>query len=74
MSKNPDGLFAQARQMMEEGELPPRVSNRLLWAAVSEVYVKQKEANGIKADIRWLKWAVRLIVTGLVGLAWRILL
>ncbi len=70
---NSDGLFAQARRMMEEGELPPRVSNRLLWAAVSEVYVKQKEANGLQKDVKWLKWTVRLIVTGLVGLAYAVM-
>ena len=63
-------LFKEARELMKSGEMPSKVSNRLLWAAVHEVYVKQDEINGLVNDVKWLKWAVRVIVTGLVGVAY----
>ena len=74
MTKRADGLFAQARRMMEEEEIPPRVSNRLLWAAVSELYIEQRKTNGVVGDVKWIKWAIRLVVTGLVGLAFKVLI
>jgi hypothetical protein len=38
-------IFKEAREMMEKGELPDKVSQKLLWASTAEVYRLTVEAN-----------------------------
>ena len=62
-------LFQEARALMNAEEMPNKVSNKLLWAAVSENNRQIKKINGIVSDVKWLKWGFRATMSGLIWLA-----
>ena len=62
-------LFKEARELMSSGDMPDKVSNKLLWAAVSENNRQIKKMNGLVQDVKWLKWGFRATMSGLIGLS-----
>ena len=68
-----DTLVREIRELLKNGEVPVRVSNRMLWAAFSEHYKMEKKQWGQMkkntVDIKWLKRGIGGLFTALLALA-----
>ncbi len=68
-----DELIGEIRALLKNGEVPVRVSNRMLWAAMHEHYRMEREQmeqmGKNTTDIRWLKRGIGGLFTALLALA-----
>ena len=72
--KDPQGaIMAEAKQMLDDGELPQKVSSKLLWSGLIAIHARVGKINGQvsknKTRISWLYW-----ILGGVGTVGTILL
>lgn len=68
-----DALISEIRELLKNGEVPVRVSNRMLWAAMSEHLKMEDKQWGQMSknttDIKWLKRGIGGLFTALLALA-----
>lgn len=79
-----DELIGEIRALLKNGEVPVRVSNRMLWAAFAEHYklereqtkqMKHLEEQQLKqtgrntTDIKWIKRSIGGLFTALLAFA-----
>ena len=70
-------FWEEARNLMEDGTLPEKVSMQLIWAAVAATYTRidkvaaLAEANDRK--VGRLDWAARVIGAALIALAFKVI-
>lgn len=70
-------LFDEARRLMEAGEMPDKVSNKLLWAQNAQVCAFVMEVANMQGNLRrriqYLETLGKLIGVALLGIALNLL-
>jgi len=70
-------FWEEARQLMESGELPDKVSMQLIWAAVAATYTRLDGVSTMVEDhekkVSRLDWAARIIGAAMLGLAFKVI-
>ena len=77
MADKTNDFFERAEELMLSGEIPPDVSLKLVWSAVSVTYRRLDALTAMveahETKISRLDWAARIIGAALLGLAFKVI-